>query len=98
MLEKMASMHDDIQRKLEDAYQQAGLTKKDISQYLDDPKNFPSYQWEVIQKQRKDLANKIWSMVGEDTKPQIEAKKRAQAQEGAKGKTLGARKRWIPVK
>lgn len=89
--------HDDLKKQIDDIFLQSGMTQKTITDYLNNPNNFSSTQWALIQQQREQLQEKIWKMVGKKYKQIFTAKQQAKSSKERKGKTLGARKNWMPM-
>lgn len=100
MIEKMRKMHDQLEKELDEAYQKTGLSPKEVTTFLDNPSNFAGDEFTAVQQQRKSLLSRIMQVVDpkgiESTKKK--AKKEAEAGKQQKGKTLGARKNWIPMR
>lgn len=104
---KIRQMQQDITDKLEIINNHSGLKPEQVKNLLSDPKNFTSAQWVEIQNYRKILGDKIFNALGHDiplpkaTSEKIEAQTPAPKETTAasrKGKTLGARKKWIPMR
>lgn len=101
MLEKMNSMRRDIERKLENLYQQSGMSGNELQAYLDNPKNFGTVLWEKIQQQRQELTDNLYKMAGieEKTRSSIKTSKAKEEEtKKRKSKTLANRKKWIPIR
>lgn len=101
MLEKMNTMRRDLEKKLEGLYQQSGMSGDELQAYLDNPKNVGEVLWEKIQQQRQELSDKLYKMVGIEEKARSTIKKSKEKEEAVKkrkGKTLGTRKKWIPIR
>jgi hypothetical protein len=100
MLEKMRGLHDELERKLEDAFQKTGWNPSHIKKYLENPNNFNSHEWERVQRERKAMLNSIWKKLGKNVE-QVQKDEKIKAGEKAykdrKGKTLGSRRNWIPM-
>jgi hypothetical protein len=74
------------------------MTPQQFNDYLDNPKNFSPREWEIVQKNKHLLEEKVWDVVGLELKPATGPKRRENLAGERKGKTLGARKKWIPMK
>ncbi|PJD96127.1 MAG: hypothetical protein CK425_06910 [Parachlamydia sp.] len=100
MLEKINKMRRDLEKKLEDLHDQSGLTKEQLQAYLDNPQNVGTPQWQKIQQRREELSEKLYGMIGAEER--IRAAKKNQEVEkntkARKSKTLGNRKKWIPIR
>lgn len=100
MIVRVREMHDEIDRKLDDIFQKSGWSTKQIKMYLDNPNNFSHEEWERIQKERKNLLNtlktdseleKEQSQSSKPKEPEVSGKER-------RGKMIGARRNWIPMR
>lgn len=107
--EKIHQMQREIVQKLDYINQHTHLTPQQLSYVLSDPKNYTPAQWEELQSFRKKWGDKIINAVGREVdmnhlfppnelnlpeSPKIKATTDA----SRKGKTLGARKKWIPMR
>ncbi len=95
MLNKMYRMQEDIHNRLEQIYNNSGLSTSQIKNFLNNPGNFPPEIWQRIQGQRDIFEKKIVEVL------QIYAKKpkkeHISGSKERKAKTLGARRNWIPM-
>ncbi len=98
MIERMRAMNQEIQQKIELIYEKTGLPRKKIDAYLSDAKNFTPEVWHSLQKNIDTLEQKIWSVLGKELKKKTLDKKQEKFSKERKGKSLGARKNWIPMK
>lgn len=96
MLQKIRTMQADLQQKFDALYKKAKMTPTEFKNYLDDPKNFSKKEWDFVQSNRYALEEKVWDVVGLELKPAT-GHKRENISHERKGKTLGARKKWIPM-
>lgn len=100
MLNKMYRMQDNIQLKLNEIYDSSGVSSKQITNFLNNPSNFPPDVWQKIQQQRDTLEKKIGdvlkSYVKKPKSGYISGKSDGVSKE-RKSKTLGARRNWIPM-
>src|SRR4051812_46676827 len=98
MLTKMQRMHDELELKLDQIYQNSGIDPGAVKNYLNNPNNFNSREWERIQSQRETM----WSRMG--LKSSVDEEKFKKQQEldkvskERKSKSLGARRNWIPMR
>jgi uncharacterized protein YoxC len=95
LFSKIQSMHDDINRKLEEMYQKAGWTADSVKDYLNNPNNFNSTDWQHIQDQRKQLLGKVKQAINQGQEEKIDKDKIGKER---RAKTLGARKNWLPMR
>ncbi|MBN9379104.1 MAG: hypothetical protein BGO14_08915 [Chlamydiales bacterium 38-26] len=99
MLNKMYRMQEDIQSRLGEIYDNAGLSTNQIKTYLNNPNNFSPEIWQKIQSQRDLLEKKILDVL------KLYAKKEkkgflsgpGEISKERRSKTLGARRNWIPM-
>lgn len=104
MLTRMRSIHDEIESQLETTYQKFGYDPNFIKSFVANPNNFNSDQWKRIQSGRKSFLHSIWSAIAEESQGieelQEKYKKKAldKTAKERKGKLLGARRNWIPIR
>ena len=98
MLNKIRTMQADLQQRFELLYKTAKMSAEEFKAYLANPKNFSKKDWEFVQKNKNILEVKVWDTVGTELKPSTSGRKRENLDQERKGKTLGARKKWIPMK
>ncbi|MBA2368566.1 MAG: hypothetical protein H0V82_06040 [Candidatus Protochlamydia sp.] len=100
MITTVRQMHDEIDRKLDDIFQKSGWSTKQIKMYLDNPNNFSAEEWERIQKERKTLLNSIKTDTDlENEKNQSNKPKEPEGPgKERRGKMIGARRNWIPMR
>lgn len=98
MLNKIYQMKDSIQTQLCEAYETGGISSSQIKNFLNNPNNFPPETWQKIQNQRDTLEKRIRDVL------KIYAKKTKAGHiietgesKERKSKTLGARRKWIPM-
>ncbi len=100
MLNKMYRMQEHIQTRLNQIFESSGLSANQIKNYLNNPSNFPPDIWQKIQGQRENLEKKIGEVLQIYTKKPKSghiAKIGSAETKQRKSKTLGARKKWIPM-
>lgn len=96
MLKQIKDMKDDLQNKLDHIKNAAGWTNEDMQAYMNEPKNFSPKEWEKIEQSKNALGDKVWAAIGLELKPKPRTRENVAGER--KGKTLGARKKWIPMK
>lgn len=97
IFKKIYSMRDDLEKKFESFYEKSGFSPKELESFFSNPNNFSIEKWEKLQSMRESLENKIQTFVGVPVKSAKNKSKTASAKE-RKGKTIGARKKWIPMR
>jgi|688.fasta_scaffold16531_13 hypothetical protein len=95
MLQKIDDMKLDLQKKLDYIKNRMGWSNDQIQQFMNNPKNFPPKEWERIQQTKNALGDKVWAAIGLELKPKPRTRENIAGER--KGKTLGARKKWIPM-
>lgn len=101
MIAKLRQIHDEIDKKLDAIYQKTGLTPSYIRNYLSNPNNFSPIEWTIIQKDRQTRlsalmgATKVEEMMNKPRLSEQEIEKKARDR---RGKMVGGRKNWIPMK
>lgn len=88
----------EINDKLGEAFEKSGYSRKQIESYVNDPRNYTAEQWQIFEVSRGDWEVRLYHLLGKEYK-----KKRKQAIEDKitkerRGKTLGARKNWMPMR
>lgn len=100
LLERVQRLRRDLENKLQEFYSKTGLKDSDIKIFLANPSNFSSSEWEFVKKYRAML----YAQFSQQTHYKIPEKKVAISDEPEglskirKTKTLGSRKKWIPMK
>jgi len=98
MLVNMDKMRREIQRKIEEIYEKSGVSQKELEDYLSNPNNFNQAEWTRVQANRDRFLEKIWQAVGKDKKKKIVLKEKKKQTKKRKGKMLGHRKGWLPMR
>ena len=97
MFEKIYEMRSEILAKLDLFCEKTGISKEEIQNFFDNPDNFSPQKWEQVQVKRQSLEQQIISIFGQGAAPQKSNQKLKKISKERKGKTLGARQRWIPL-
>lgn len=107
MRDKLRQMRNDIVEKLEIINKHSGVNAEQIRNYLSDQKNFTSTQWDELQSYRKILGERIFNAIGRDVNISTSSEQKNTPEPpkikettdtSRRGKTLGARKKWIPMR
>jgi hypothetical protein len=98
IINHIKSLQADLEQKLDVVYQKSKLTPKKVKDLLSNPNAFSPKDWEKLQEKKRELEKSLGFKLGtsikkEKVKIEIEEKDRAR-----KGKTLGARKKWMPMR
>lgn len=95
---RIEELNRSLKEKIGDLIEKHGFTPRSVKGYLNNPKNFTPDQWNLIQKQRVEIEK----MVGIALDPVLrKEQKKAEAKvrdKERKGKTLGSRKNWMPMR
>lgn len=97
MLERIFEMREDIRKQMEAIFEKTGLSQLEIENFLNNPRNYPPGKWEKIQNEKKMLEEKLDKALG-ITKKQKAQQQEAKTAKDRKGKLLGSRKNWIPMR
>lgn len=98
MLKHMQSIQKEIENKANIVYDKIRVNPKELQKFL---AIMGGPQWEKAQKDRKNLEEKVWSALGIEETEGKKAKVRKEedkATKARKGKTVGVRKNWIPMR
>jgi hypothetical protein len=104
MMKKIKEMKEDLQSQIESISKKSGLSYDKIRKMIENPKNFSPAAWERMQKNQQILGDKIWGALGKRQAQHSSPSQEEQPQQrenkagSRKAKTLGARKKWIPIK
>lgn len=97
MLKRLRAMDDDLQSRMNRICELSGMSKEEVARYIENPKNFSTFEWERMQKEKEVLEEKLYSSIGIQAKKRILMKKKKKIIKDRKGKTLGTRKGWIQM-
>ena len=96
MFERCSSIYSTIKNTIEKAYTTAHLSPKEIEEFLSTPSNFSSYQWKLIQDQKKELSEKLQKLSQELlTKEDLEQEK--EPSKKVKSKGMIEKNRWVQM-
>ncbi|CUI15714.1 conserved hypothetical protein [Candidatus Protochlamydia naegleriophila] len=103
MISNVRQLHDEIDRKLDEIYQKSGWSPKYIETFLDNPNNFTREEWERVQLERQNFLNSLKTEKELAMAPATKTKSQQdretlQSTKERRGKTIGARRNWIPMK
>ena len=80
---------------MQEIYVRSGLSTKVLKDYLDNPAHFTQEQWELVQKERKELFE---SLLADLRKAGIQPLVKKTLRKDKPSKPPGARKNWIPIR
>lgn len=98
MFERMVEIRRSLDKKSDELKDAIAVSREDVSKFFQDPKNFSPEEWAIIQESRLELEKKVWAVVGKD--PAKVRQKQIEDKESKlrKGKTVAARRNWIPIR
>ncbi len=97
-LEKLKIMKEEFTAKLDAVFEKGGISPQMLDKFLDNPHNFSEKQWQFIQEQRELYKKKLIALVGKKELEQHEKKLKKKVSTERSRKTLGGRKKWIPMR
>lgn len=100
LFERVKYLRQDLESKLQDFYHKTGLKDSDIKDFLADPSNFSPSEWALVTKYKELLYTQFSSQTGlkiPEKKVAIAAEKEGLSK-ARKAKSIGSRKKWIPMK
>jgi hypothetical protein len=99
MIQRMKEMSNEVEQKVETLLNKGKLTREQLMRYLNNPKNFSPEQWKKAKQTREFLSSKTFGEGEFKIETPSQANKTNQANmKDRKSKTLGNRKKWIPIK
>jgi hypothetical protein len=97
MMKQIRDMSQDLENQMETISKKSGLSYDDLKKAIENPKLFKPADLEALKKKQEDLKQKVWGAVG--SMPSKPADKQRENVGGErKAKTLGIRKKWIPMR
>lgn len=96
-LKVVFGLREKISNALDKLYTKANISPQDITNYLDNPKNFSPRQYDSIQKRRAQIQSFIWEALGEKEKKLEEGKKMTKKSKKRSRKSLGHRRKWLKM-
>lgn len=96
ILDRIDAIKNDLKEKVAVLIEKHGHTPSSIKKYLNDPKNFTPEQWIAIQKQKDEIAKTVGVAIDPLMRKQKKIMEKKQ-EDRSKNKSIGARKRWMPM-
>lgn len=96
MLDRIDAIKNDLKDRVSVLIEKHGYTPSTIKKYLNDPKNFTPEQWVLIQKQKDEIAKTVGVAIDPIMRKQKKIQEKKQ-DDRSKNKSIGARKRWMPM-
>lgn len=97
MLQKMKGMNVDLENQLRDLYKQGKESGVNVDNLLRNPAIFPMGEWNTINREKDKLLAKMNDIV-DPMRGKKKKKSISQLTKERKGKTLGSRRNWMPMK
>lgn len=97
MLQKMKGMNVDLENQLRDLYKQGKESGVNVDNLLRNPAIFPMSEWNTINMEKDKLLAKMNDIV-DPMRGKKKKKSISQLTKERKGKTLGSRRNWMPMK
>jgi len=94
MMRQIREMNQDLQSQMESVSKKSGLSYDELQRLVQ--KNVGPADLELLKKSMDELGDKIKGAVGTPNQPK--PKQRENLAGERKAKTLGARKKWIPMR
>ena len=95
---RMQKMHEDLNKKIDSAYELSGKDPGEVEEYFNDPSHFKPQEWDRIQERKEKLEESISGLSKSDLKRKKVKKRVSKMSKDRKGKTLGARKNWLSMR
>lgn len=94
----MQKMHEELNTKIDKAYQLSGKDPREVDEYFNDPSHFNPQEWNRIQQRKESLEESLSGLSKSDLKKKKVKKHVSKMSKDRKGKTLGARKNWLSMR
>lgn len=98
MLGQMRKMHGELTDKLSILLEKSGQDSTSFSNYFSNPTNFTPQEWERLQQKKVEIEMQILGESSQVIKQKKQRKRDNKALKQRKGKTLGARKKWLDMR
>jgi hypothetical protein len=102
IMAQINEMHQDLQAKVQYIESKCDLLGPGLANYIKEKKEFTPEELSFIEKSKGLLGEKIWGLLGKPSKSPIEPSPAPAPSPASpanrKHKTLGVRKKWMPVK
>ncbi len=95
MFEKMRDLQQDLEAKLEEAYAIGGIGRNTIKGYID---SLLGPEIERLKKDKEKLEAQIYAVLGEDAKIKQASQSQTKHDKTRKAKSMGVRRKWLPMK
>lgn len=95
LLTRMKEQHEELQGKIDEVLSKKGLSPGQLKSFFANPSNFSEKEWSEIKQQKGKLAAKILGVSETAAERKIEDTEISKAAKDRRGKTLGARRKWL---
>lgn len=96
MIDRIDTIKKELSEQVAVLIEKHGYTPNSIKKYLNDPRNFTPEQWLAIQKQKEEIAKTVGVAIDPIMRKQKKLMEKKQ-DDRSKNKSIGARKRWMPM-
>lgn len=97
-LEHMRKLHAELNLRIDKMYELSQKDPKEVNEYFSNPRNFTSQQWVKIQERKEELEAFLEGVPRSEVQKKKMKKEISKMSKDRKGKTLGARKKWMPMR
>lgn len=97
MMKRIREIDVDLKDKIQNLCQLSGRTPKEVESFLGDQKNFTENFLKDNQKKEDILIEQLWGKKIAKVKKVRKKKKETKLSDKRKKKSIGARKKWIPM-
>lgn len=97
ILQKMKGMNEDLKNQMEEVYRLGRIYNIDVNTLLQNPESPVAQEWNRVQKEKDKLMAKM-AVVVTPSMSQKKGKSIQQMTKERRGKTLGSRRNWMPMK
>lgn len=98
IIQRIRTMRQQVDKQVENFYKTAGIPETLFEEYFNDPRNFTPDLWSRIEGERDAFQAKIGDIVHVEFKKKKVQQVKEKPTKERKGKTLGSRKGWMPMK
>lgn len=97
MINRIRRLNEEIEEKLNSFYKHTGISGQKLHEYLSDPRHLKAEVWQKIESDQDKLETQIAGALGLGYKKHKE-RLNEKITKDRKGKTLGERRRWLPMR
>lgn len=98
LISEMKKMNEELNKKIDSAFKTSGTDPREMSEYVNNPKNFTPAQWEEMQARKEQLEINLSGTSKSEVRAKQAKKEVSKMTKERKGKTLGSRKNWLSMR